>query len=194
MTTALVRTVAPSVTPISLVEAREHCRVDHTDEDVLIESLIAAAVSHVDAQGELGRAMITQSWAQWEPQAPGWVRLDMGPFQSLTSVEYYDDDGVLQTADVADFEAQLSGDHVIIKPKDNREWPRADTRRDAIKLTYVAGFGDTPEDVPAGIRHAMLMLVAHWYENRSAVDDARMMPVPMAVEALLANERVGWYG
>lgn len=194
MTTALVRTSAPSVTPISLAEAKAHCRVDFADDDALISSLIDAAVSFVDAEGLLGRAMVTQSWAQWETQAPGWPRLKIGPFQSLTSVEYYDAAGVLQSATLANFETRLSGDFVICKPIEGQSWPTAQTRHDAIKITYVAGFGDAATDVPQGIRHGLLMLVAHWYENRAVTAEERLSDVPLGFEALLGAERVGWYG
>lgn len=194
MTTAIRRITAPVEKPVSLAEAKAHCRVDFSDDDTLIASLIDAAVSHIDGEGELGRAMITQTWAQWETQSPGWPRLKIGPFQSLVSVEYYDDDSVLQEATLADFETRLQGDFVICKPKEDREWPTADTRADAIKITYTAGFGDDAADVPMGIRHAILMLVAHWYENREAISEGRMVPTPMAVEALIGNERAGWYG
>jgi len=189
-----LRTIAPSVTPVTLAEAKAHLRVDFTDDDALIDSLIEAATSHLDGQGSLGRAMITQSWAQWVSQSPGWVRLDVGPFQSLTSVEYYDADNTLQTATVTDFEIRLDGDFVLIKPKQDFEWPGAYIRRDAIKITYVAGYGDAGSDVPRGIRQAILLMVGHWYEHREAVSELSLKEVPLAVDALIGNERVGWYG
>lgn len=188
------RVMAPSQLPVSLTEAKLHLRVDDTAEDALITSLIEAAVAHFDGLGDLGRAMITQGWAQWFNQSPGYVRLQMGPFISITSVEYYDRDNVLQSAPTSDFEAWLDGDYVTMKPKLDKQWPGAYSRPDAIKVTYQAGFGGSPTDVPQSIRHAILMTVAHWYEHRMAVDDARMAEVPMAVDALIGNERVTWYG
>lgn len=192
--TAIRRTVAPATSVLSMEDAKEHLRVHGSDEDYYIRGLIAAAEALVDGEGLLGRAMITQTWAQWVNQAPGWVRLSMSPFQSLVSVEYYDTDGALQTATLGDFETRLCGDVVICKPKEDREWPAADTRLDAIKITYVAGFGDSASDVPMGIRHAIKMLVGNWYENREATTDLNLMAVPMAVEALIGAERTGWYG
>lgn len=194
MTTAIRRVSGPATTPVTLAEVKAHCRVDAADDDDYLTALIGVAVSFLDAEGELGRAMITQTWAQYETQSPGWPRLKVGPFQALVSVEYYDASGTLQTATLGDFDTRLDGDFVLIRPKDNREWPAADSRADAIKITYTAGYGDAGADVPDGIRHAILMLVAHWYENRVAVAPASMMPVPFAVAALLNNERVGWYG
>lgn len=190
----LQRTSAPAVAPVSLVDAKLHLRVDNTAEDDLITALIEAAVSHLDAQGVLGRAVITQSWAQWVGQSPGNVRLLVGPFQSLTSVEYYDADNALQTATLSEFETRLDGDFVIVKPKSGFAWPGAYSRDDAIKITYVAGYGDAGSDVPQSIRQAILLLVGHWYENRTAVSEASLKEVPLAVDALIGIERVGWYG
>lgn len=190
----LQRTSAPAVAPVSLVDAKLHLRVDNTAEDDLITALIEAAVSHLDAQGVLGRAIITQSWAQWVGQSPGSVRLLVGPFQSLTSVEYYDSDNALQTATLTDFETRLDGDFVIVKPKTGFAWPGAYSRDDAIKITYVAGYGNAGSDVPQSIRQAILLLVGHWYENRMAVSEASLKEVPLAVDALIGIERVGWYG
>lgn len=192
MSTVLVS--APAATPISATEAKAHLRVDHSDEDTLISSLIDAAVAYLDARGVLGRAMVTQSWAEWVSNAPGHVRLTVGPFQSLTSVEYYDTDNALQTATLGNFETWLDGDFVRVKPKSGQSWPNAYSRPDAIKITYVAGFGDAGSDVPQGIRQALLLLVGHWYENRIAASDAKLQEIPLAVDALIGAERVGWYG
>lgn len=193
-TTALVLDTAPATTPITTAEAKAHLRISHADDDTLIARLIDAAVAHVDATGELGRAMITQSWAQWVPQSPGDVRLAIGPFQSLTSVKYYDSAGTLQTATLGDYETRLFGDTVIVRPADGAAWPNAQSRADAIKLTYVAGFGAATTDVPQNVRHALLMIVAHWYETRETTTEAALHDVPMAAAALLGNERVSWYG
>lgn len=188
------RITDPATTPVSLTEAKAHLRVDDTNEDALITSLIDAAVSHFDGLGVLGRAMITQVWAQWFNQAPGRVRLQMGPFISLVSIEYYDADNALQNAAINNFETWLDGDFVILKPKEGFEWPNAYQRPDAIKVTYQAGFGGSPSNVPQSIRQAILLTIAHWYEHRMAVDEMKMVELPMAVEALLSNERVTWYG
>lgn len=188
------RTQGPSVDPITLAEAKAHLRVDSTDEDALISALIAAAVAHFDGTGVLGRAMITQTWEQSFQYTRTWERLVVGPFQSLVSVEYYDAGNVLQTATLEDFETRVDGDHVLIGPKVNAAWPSIYSRPDAVTVTYVAGYGDAADDVPASVRQAILLTVAHWYENREAVSELPLKPVPMAVDALIGVERVGWYG
>ena len=184
---------APAETPVSLAEAKMHLRVDGSDEDAFITALIGAAVAHFDGLGVLGRCMVTQTWAQWFAFSPRWVRLRMTPFQSLSSVEYYDQDNVLQTATLADFEVRLDGDFVLVGPVDNAAWPTTYNRIDAVKLTYVVGYGDAA-DVPQSIKQAILLTVGHWYQNREAVAEGNFKELPLAVEALLGCERVGWYG
>jgi len=191
---SLVRSVAPSVRPISLSEAKDHCRVSHTDDDAYIDQLIDVAVASVDGKGKSGRALITQTWQQSVGQEPGAVRALMTPFQSLTAVHYYDDAGLLQEATLAEFEAIGLADETYIRPKDGYSWPSADDRPDAIRLTYTAGYGDSASAVPASIRHALLMMVAHWYENRETVSADKMIETPYAADHLLSLERMGWYG
>jgi len=191
---ALERVAAPAVEPVTLAEAKAQARIEYDADDALISSLISAAVDLFDGDGQLNRAIITQTWAQWGPQSPGRVRLLMGPFQSLEAVEFYDSEGSLQSADVADFEARKAGDFVTIEPKPGAAWPGAQARQDAIKITYKAGFGDAASDVPDGIRHAILLLVAYWYEHRTAATSLNLRDAPMAVEALIGRHRVGWYG
>jgi uncharacterized phiE125 gp8 family phage protein len=59
-----------------------------------------------------------------------------------------------------------------------------------VTVTYVAGYGDASTDIPEGIRQAVRMMVAHFYENREAVTEAKLMDVPVGVRHLLMKYRV----
>lgn len=190
----LRRTVAPSVEPVSLAEAKAHLRVDGTEEDALIASLISAAVEHFDGEGSLGRAMVSQTWAQYFKPTPYRPRLDKTPFIALVSVEYYDRDNALQTDTLSNYETWIDGDYVICKPKEGFDWPDAYDRPDAIKISYTAGYGANASDVPAGLKQAILLTVGHWYEQRASISEATFKEVPMTAEALVNNYRVAWYG
>lgn len=49
--------------PLTLVEVKQHLRVETDDDDDLIEGLMAAAQAVVDGRdGRLGRALLTQQW------------------------------------------------------------------------------------------------------------------------------------
>jgi len=62
-------------------------------------------------------------------------------------------------------------------------------RSDPVKIAMTVGYGDDTTDVPQAIRHAAMMLAAHWYENREAVAEGSPVPVPMTVDALTAPYR-----
>ena len=191
---SLVRVTAPAVSPISLAEAKAQMRVEGNDDDTIIERLVNAAVAFVDVQGVLGRAMITQTWGEWLAPNPSTVMLSLGPVQSVSAIKYYDIDGVLQTATLADFNVFGTPNRITITPKTGKAWPVTQTRDDAIKIEYVVGYGSTSASVPQTVRHALLMLVAHWYENRETTQEKQMQDLPYGFMEMMNIERNSWYG
>jgi uncharacterized phiE125 gp8 family phage protein len=191
---SLVRVTAPAVSPISLAEAKAQMRVEGSDDDAIIQRLIDAAVAFVDVQGVLGRAMITQTWGQWLSPNPSTVSLMLGPVQSVSAIKYYDIDGVLQTATLADFNVFGTPNRITITPKTGKAWPITQTRDDAIKIEYVIGYGDSAASVPQTVRHGLMMLVAHWYENRETTQEKQMQDLPYGFMEMIGIERNTWYG
>lgn len=192
---SLVRVTAPSASPISLAEAKAQMRVEGSDEDTIIQRLIDAAVAFVDVQGALGFAMITQTWGQWVGPNPGTVMLSLGPVQSVSAIKYYDINGTLQTATLADFNVFGTPNRITVSPKTGYAWPVTQTRDDAIKIEYVIGYGATSASVPQTVRHALMMLVAHWYENReNELIGTISKTLPFGFDDILNIERNSWYG
>jgi uncharacterized phiE125 gp8 family phage protein len=183
-----VRTSAPATNPVTLTEAKLQCRVDHTDDDTLIGLLISAATAYLDGYaGVLGRALVTQTWRQDLESFSDPLRLALGPVASITSVTYYDADNAVQTlaGTVYGLFSDEFGAYLALKP--DQTFPSVYSRRDAISVTYVAGVADSA--VPAPIKHAILLMVGHWYANREAVAPGQMYDVPMAVDALIRPYR-----
>ncbi len=48
-------------------------------------------------------------------------------------------------------------------------WPKPGRTANGIEIAFVAGYGNAAAYVPAPIRQAILLLVAHWYEHREPV-------------------------
>lgn len=63
----------------------------------------------------------------------------------------------------------------------------------AIDLTSAGAGAQFIGVYPEPLRVAMLLLVAHWYENRMAVTDRAMFEVPQAVDAVLGPLRLPTY-
>jgi len=83
---SLVLKTAPTVEPLSLLEVKDHLRLDPDDniEDALLNAFITAA--RQDCEAFQGRAYITQTWELWLDAFPGeaFIRLDKPPLQSRT--------------------------------------------------------------------------------------------------------------
>ncbi len=165
----LDRTVQPAVEPVSLAEAKLHCRVDAdiTADDTLLTSLISAA--REAAEEYLWRSLITQTWLFTLDGFPsGFIELPMGVVQSI-AIQYVDADGDLQTLDSAEYVTAFSRSGSRVAPASGRTWPVTEPRIGAVRLTAVCGYGDAASDVPHAIKAAILLTVGHLYMNREDV-------------------------
>lgn len=186
---APVRIAEPSEMPVSLAEAKAHCRVDFPDDDALITSMISAATVYLDGwTGILGRALVTQTWRQDFACFSGRMRLPVGPVASVSSVKYSDAGNAEQTVDPGVFVISTDALGSYVELASGMAWPQTYDRPDAVRITYVAG--DDAAAVPASIKAAILLHVAHLYLNREAVVVGEIPSVlPMAAAALIAPYR-----
>lgn len=185
-------TVEPVEEPITLAEAKTHCRVDHSADDDYLAALIRAA--REVCEKEIGRAFVTQSLRMtMECFPPGVIELPRPPLISVTSIQYYDISHVLQTLPATQYEVDTDSDPGRVAPGFFFYWPVTYSMLGAVAINYTAGYGGRA-DVPQSIKQAMLLDIGHWYENRSAVEPGAMQPVPMAASMLLGSQWSGNYG
>jgi len=186
---------APATTPITLAEVKDQLRVEGSDDDTLLTRLIDVAVAYTDVKGALGQAMIAQKWGQWvESTPPQTVSLILGPVTGVTAVKYYDIDGTLQTDTLSNYQVTGTEFATIIGPKSGFSWPVTQDRSDAIRIEYEIGYGETAADVPQTIRHALMLLVGHWYDNRENTQMDELSNIPFGFDNLLNIHRNCWYG
>lgn len=184
---------APTVEPVDLATAKAFLRVDHTDDDALIASLIIASRRHYDGPtGVLDRALITQEWDYTIDEFPSgtvtggdWIRLPLAPVQTITSIGYIDSAGTEIALAEADYAAALGGDPAFVYPAAGSSWPTAGSFPGAAVVRFVAGYGDTADTVPPELTVAILQNIAYWYEYReetgkSFPGDATALPLRWA--------------
>jgi uncharacterized phiE125 gp8 family phage protein len=181
---SLARITAPAAALLTLQEAKDHVRVDSTAEDTLITALIAAATDAIE--GYLQRALITQRWRysidrfpyacasrSWERPSSSISPLDAIALPrpnllAVVSLTYLDLNGQQQTLDPATYVADLDGTPGAISLAYNRSWPNAIAQRNAIVITYDAGYGANAASVPGAIVAAAKLVLADLYANREA--------------------------
>src|SRR5262245_53160596 len=85
----------PAFEPVTLAEAKAHCRIVINDDDSLVANLISVARER--AEHETGRSLMLQAWEQVQDELAGDVRLGMPPVIDVDLFSYVDPDGVLRT-------------------------------------------------------------------------------------------------
>lgn len=181
--------VAPVIEPVTVGELRQHCRIDHTDEDELLVSYLIASRSWCEEYCR--RSFITQTIQLRRPRFSSPMDLPRGPVQSVTSVKYQDQDDVQQTLSTDVYEFVDDPVMARVGIRWNQNWPITALVELPVLITYVAGYGSTAASVPVPIRQAIKMMAAQMYEFREPlVAGTTVATVPMAVEALLGPYRV----
>lgn len=164
----LVEVTAPTVEPVELLEAKAHLRVTATDEDSLIEDLVAVARQRLERA--TGRAFITQTHDYILDDFPSgtFMVLPRPPLISVTSVKYTPEGAAESTFTSSDYLVDTSskfGGRIMLKR--TASWP-SDTLDvlNGVVVQFVAGYGPAATDVPEPLQQAVLIDLATLFENR----------------------------
>jgi uncharacterized phiE125 gp8 family phage protein len=188
MTATLI--TGPALEPVSLADAKAHLRIDHDDDDALLTAAIVAARIHVEAATR--RVLIAQEWRvhldRWPRKRI--VTIPVAPLIAVDALRIHDAEGGTTEIDEDDYEvdtASVPGRLVLAASA-----PAPVGRLvNGIEIDVTAGYGATSLEVPSPLRHAVMMLVAHWYEHRGAVGhDLAGLATPYGFEALVAPYRI----
>jgi uncharacterized phiE125 gp8 family phage protein len=195
--------VQPAAEPVSTATAKAHLRVDISTDDTLIGTLITAAREMVERHTR--RSLIYTGYRYTLDYFPGGpIHLPRLPVVSANAstvfayatprIQYVDQAGVTQTMTVStEYELDLASNPPRIVQPPDVVWPTPKSYKvNAITIDFVSGYGSSASDVPALLRQAVLMLVAHWYENREAVGSVGTS-VPLAVDSILRIYSAGDY-
>jgi uncharacterized phiE125 gp8 family phage protein len=183
----------PAIKPITLTEAKAWLDITYTEKDTVITGLIAAAAAHLDGwTGILGRCLCEQTWRQDFDSLTRCLRLPLAPAISITSVKYDDANGDEQTVSGADYSLLNDDLGPFVRFSNDFSIPAISNVRPAVRVAYLAGYPTVtgawsgPED----IKHAIALLVRHWFDNPTAVVvGVGAQEMPMAVDALLTKYR-----
>jgi uncharacterized phiE125 gp8 family phage protein len=158
-------------------------RVDHDDEDDVITALADAAITW--CENYCNRKFATGLSATFYLSSFRSASLAYGPVTSITSVLYDDTTGFEQTLDASKYYYDRPGQnpiriyfHDVPDVEDYNSQP----------VRVVAAVGEAPTNE---VKHAVRLLVGHWYENRRTVVTGTIATsIPFAVEALLSSQRI----
>jgi uncharacterized phiE125 gp8 family phage protein len=178
--------------PMSLSEAKAHLRVIDDSENDYITGLIRAAADMIerDTGLVLRQRAASVTFDGWSTNDRTRLPLWRGPVVSVTSVAYDDEVGAEQVLAANQYRVRSFAGASWIVPANGVTWPAIELDIGTVRVTYQAGYA-TNDSVPASLRHAALLLIGHWYENREAVNSDRTpVDVPLSYEALVSAYRV----
>ena len=122
------------------------------------------------------------------PIASNQISLPIANVLSVESVKYLDPAGTLQTISSANYYVDTYSNPARIIPVNS--WPQIHWRMpNAVQIAFTAGYGATAASVPTTIKQAILLLAAHFYENRSDTIEGNLNNIPTGVQSLLNGEK-----
>lgn len=130
--------------PVSLTEAKAHCRIDGSDEDGLITALISAARGH--AESATNRLMMTQAMRATFERF-GEMRLK-APLRTVTGITYLDEAAATQTLSASSYVVEYDEVPGCVELAYLATWPVTYEHPQAVTVDFVAGYA-TPFTVNA---------------------------------------------
>lgn len=162
---ALKLITPPAVEPVSLEEAMNYCRIDSDADVITLDGMIT--VARLEAEKVTRRQLITATWELRLDRFPQIMYLPVPPLQSVTSLKYLDTAGVEQTlVENTDYLVDTYSEPGRITPAYGEEWPAIYPVMSAVRVRFVAGYGDADTDVPQAIRNWIMVMMGSLYEHR----------------------------
>jgi uncharacterized phiE125 gp8 family phage protein len=164
----------PAVAAEAVDAAKTYLRIETDEEDILIASLLIAAIRH--AEGFLGQLLLRRSGVDRLLASTDWKRINVTPVQAITSVTAVPTTGAPFLLAPAAYAIDIDGS--------GDGWVRVGQPGIArwIDVNVEAGMASDWDAIPEPLRLAVLRLTGHLYGSR---DDPGESGPPAAVAALL---------
>lgn len=191
----LALTVPPPVEPISLAEAKAFLRVDVSNDDALIGSLVTAARDACERF--TGRALVAQTWTLFRDDWPGGARMGAHltegpqtgpvatargtvleipkpPLLSIEHVKIYDDADTATVWPTSNYLTDTASEPGRLIVRAGAALPEATRTAAGIEIRFVAGYApddsaspiDLVANIPGGLVEGIRRATAYLYENR----------------------------
>jgi uncharacterized phiE125 gp8 family phage protein len=187
------RVAAATYLPLTVQDCKDHMRITLADagQDALIATYLSAAVAEVELLCQ--RTLCETTWIATFDDFPSAIKLPMAPVLAVTSVQYLDLNGILQTLDANEYALDSVSEPAFVVPAPAATWPTTQVGAvNSVKVTYRAGYKSAPATqaeaaaaVPAPIRAYLLIRMATLFENRENISFASVPQVVPTLAALL---------
>lgn len=184
------RLTQPSSEPVSLSDVKAQLSISDSLQDDIITRRIVEARQW--AEEYMQRTVMPSTWLLMLDKFPNEIELRYPPIISVTSVQYIDNDGVLQTLNSSLYSVDTYNEPGWILPAYGSDWPSTRDTANAVRVEYTAGYASVA-DVPGPIKEAITLLVGHWMNYQRQIESGEITAptrIPLAVEQLLSHYKI----
>ena len=190
MALMLQEVTAPTSEPITLGEAREHLRVDFSDDDTYIGNLITA-MRQLFQRDIAWRTLVTTVWRQrYDAFPPGDtpIELPLPPLVTADHIKYYDTTGTLKTWTASNYSTDVDSEPGRVFPVYGRVWPATREKvGQTVEIQFTAGCAVA--SVEEKDKMALKCMVAELYERREETANRASFKNPAVVRLLRSTSR-----
>ncbi|MQA39031.1 head-tail connector protein [Rugamonas aquatica] len=178
-----LRTVAPTVLAVTLVDAKLALRIDGDDMDALVTIWTKGIIGALEH--EVGQCMMEQTWEVRLPCFPGVPCWEIGraaprqvsaeislphPVLSVTSVSYIDQDGNTQLLAPSAYRINRTRYTSTLSPARHATWPATAEDCAAVVVVLQCGYGDSPSKTPEEAQLYILAKLAEQFDPASRME------------------------
>lgn len=201
---SLKRLTAPTVAALPLTDAELMRAARLIDADTQLDELKAKCLYAMDyIEDKTKHVCLQQTYTMTLRRFPmlrgqpynnliagtGYISLPRSPVQSITSVEYTDTNGTVQTLDPSGYQYNIERDIAILGPARLLYWPLTDPWSFiGVRVTFTAGYA-TNDDVPIKYKEALKFLALYRFFNRESDADGE---IPKSLRMLVNSLDIGW--
>lgn len=181
-------TVPPRALPVTAFSEHLHLGSGFSGDgaqDAVLEAYLRAAIAAIEARSGVVLFQRRFSWGLYGWSGTESQRMPIAPAQSIEIIRTISVGGEETVVDASRYRLQKDGTapRLVATGGCLPHVPHHGT----IEVIFEAGYGPAWEDIPADLRHAVLLLAAHQYDNRTGSDAGKF---PSGVQALLEPYRV----
>lgn len=195
-------TATATVAIMSLAEAKRQVRVDGDHDDTIIARKVAQA--KVYCERVLRRSLLNTTYElvldsfpsytheslYWD--ARGNIRLPRPPLSSVSSIKYITTASATATLATTVYGVDTHAEPGRVYLKYGQVWPSTQNINNAVKITFVGGYGTAPTSVPSNFLACVELMFAHLYESREAVAvtvGGNVIEIPLGLRDMLYTDR-----
>jgi len=182
---------------VALRECKRHLNISTTEDDQFLTDSIDAATRYVEeftgkCYRHQQRRLVLNSFEDDRYVMGRRIYPQRTPITATSDVSiiYVDTNGTTQTLPTSDYQVSVNDHPGNISEAYSATWPNTYSQDNAVTVTYSVKASSTPPTV----KHAINMLVGHWYNHREATADKVTHDVSYGLNALLGPEMVERYG